>query len=249
MGIDTFNHNFYEKPEVVQDYVKNYNFIWPEEKLIFEKYKDYINGKRVLDLGIGGGRTTPTLSNLTQDYIGIDCSEKMVEACKKKYETLKFIHCDASDMSMIGDENFDFVIFSFNGIDCMSHEKRIKTLREVYRVLERSGVFVFSSHNRDDRKIVTGFNKYDWRITRNIRNILSYLKVRKYQIVTEKHAILSDPLAGFGCMTYYISKRNQVEQLENVGFRDVEMLNRKVQFVKADSIDRDSQFIHYICKK
>lgn len=249
MGIDTFNQNFYEKSHVVQDYAKNYNFIWPEEELIFEKYKDWIHGKKVLDIGTGGGRTAPVLGNLAKDYTGIDYSEEMVAVCKKKYPALKFIHCDASDMSVMANEIFDFVIFSFNGIDSMSYEKRIKTLNEVYRILKRNGIFVFSSHNRDDRKIVTAYNKYDKSIIRNIQNILSYLRVKRHQIVTDNYAILSDPLLGIGCMTYYIRKKNQVEQLENAGFMDIEILNRELQFVTADSVDRDSQFIHYIAKK
>ena len=249
MGIDTFNQNFYKKSYVAQDYVKNYNFIWPEEKLIFEKYKDWIHGKKVLDIGIGGGRTAPALSDLAKDYTGIDYSKEMVAVCKKKYSTLKFIHCDSSDMSMMDNEIFDFVIFSFNGIDSMSHEKRIKTLNEVCRILKRNGIFVFSSHNRDDRKIVTAYNQYDKRIIHNIQNILSYLKVKRHQIITDNYAILSDPLNGFRCLTYYIRKKNQVEQLENVGFTDIEILNRKLRFVTADSVDQESQFIHYIAKK
>ena len=249
MGIDTFNQDFYKKQPVADNYSKNYNFLWPEEKLIFKKYEQYIEGKTVLDIGCGGGRTAPALNDLSKYYTGIDYSNQMVEACRKKHKTLKFVHGDASDMFMMNNDQFDFVLFSFNGIDSMSHEKRIKTLKEIYRVLKRDGVFVFSSHNRDDRKIVTSFNKYDWSITRNVRNICSYMKARKHQIRSEAYTILSDPLAGFGCMTYYIRKGNQVEQLENVGFEGVEIISRKAQFVEVDSPDTDCQFFHYVCRK
>ncbi len=88
------------------------------------------------------------------------------------------MHCDASDMAVFDNACFDFVLFTFNGIDGMSHEKRIKTLKEIFRVLKYDGVFAFSTHNLDDRRHVTMYNKYDMNILNNIRNIRSYLKVR-----------------------------------------------------------------------
>jgi ubiquinone/menaquinone biosynthesis C-methylase UbiE len=248
VGIDSGNKNLYERPNTVKVYTKQ-TTIWPEEQLIFEKYETYILGKAVLDIGCGGGRTTMALKALTQDYTGTDYSEKMIEACQEQFETLKFVHCDASDMSVFNDNKYDFVLFSFNGIDCMSHGKRMKTLEEIYRVLKHDGVFAFSTHNLDDRRHVTAYDIFDINILRNIRNICSYLKVRKHQFRTETYAILSDPLAGFGHLTYFIRKSDQVKQLKDIGFRDVEILNRKYQFTEIDSLERDSNCFYYICKK
>jgi len=38
-------------------------------------------------------------------------------------------------------------------------------------------------------------------------------------------------------------------QLEENGFRGIEILNRKGQYTKVEAADRDSNFFYYVCKK
>jgi len=186
---------------------------------------------------------------LTQNYTGIDYSKGMIKACRKKFKSLEFIHCDAGNMNIFNDNSFDFVLFTFNGIDCMSHEKRIKILKEIYRVLNFNGVFVFSSHNLDDRKHIRAFNRFDINIYNNLKNFISYMKVRKHEIQKKNHAIYSDPLGGFGTLTYFIRKADQVVQLKRCGFSDVKILDCECRFVEPDSIQKDGKWFWYICKK
>jgi ubiquinone/menaquinone biosynthesis C-methylase UbiE len=254
MNIDTLNRDFYERQNIVAEYTYTENTsLWPEEEVIFERYEGHIKSKAVLDIGCGGGRTAIALRKFTSDYVGIDFSAKMIESCQEKHPNLQFIHCDASDLSQFGDLSFDFAIFSFNGMDCMSQEKRIGALREIYRVIKPGGVFAFSSHNLDDRAIVTGFDRHDIKspksIYRNARNLISYFKVRKYQVFSDTYRILSDPLAGFGHLTYYIRTKDQVKQLEDIGFTQIEILNREAKFISANGVDQDSHWLHYVCRK
>jgi ubiquinone/menaquinone biosynthesis C-methylase UbiE len=248
VDIDTLNKRFYEKPQTVMDYVRE-TPLWPEEKFIFEQHQSKIRDKSLLDIGCGGGRTTRVLRHWTSQYTGLDYSHEMIKACREKWPDLKFVHGDASVMHMFGPDQFDFVLFSFNGIDSLSHEKRIRVLQEVYRVLKPGGVFTFSSHNRDCKRIVTALDLRDLNIKNNVRNLRSYFTVRQYQVRAPTYTILSDPLAGFGCLMYYIRKFDQVKQLEAIGFRDVAIVNRKVQWVDSISLDRKSQWFHYICNK
>ncbi len=160
MGIDSFSKEQYERPDRVREF-SQWDWLWPEEQVILQKYEAHIRDRTVLDIGCGGGRTARFLGRLTKDYTGIDYSQGMVNACQETFSTLKFRHCDASDMRIFDDESFDFVLFAFNGIDCISHEKRINALKEIYRVLKYDGVFAFSTHNLDDRRLVTAFNIRD----------------------------------------------------------------------------------------
>ena len=249
MAIDSSSKSYYERPNVVQGYLNDQPWLWPEEEMILKRYEAYISGKSVLDIGCGAGRITIALKALTKDYTGIDYSEGMVNACKKRFESLKFLHCDASDMTVFDNESFDFVFFTFNGIDCMSHEKRMTILKEIYRILKYGGVFAFSTHNLDDRRHVTAFNIFDINIFKNIKNVLSYLKARKHQIRTETYALLSDPSEGFGLLTYFIRKSDQVIQLKQSGFSDVVIVNCKCRFTEIESLERDSRWFWYICKK
>jgi SAM-dependent methyltransferase len=102
----------------------------------------------ILDLGVGGGRTTPYLSEIASHYVGIDYAEEMIRVCRTKFPNLQFDVTDASDLSGFADASFDAVIFSFNGIDYLApDEKREVCLRECYRVLKKGGIFIFSTHN------------------------------------------------------------------------------------------------------
>ena len=58
-------------------------------------------------------------------------------------------------MNEFKDEEFDYIIFSFNGLDSINHEDRLKGLREIYRVLKQDCLFVFSSHNRNHRYAIS----------------------------------------------------------------------------------------------
>jgi len=102
----------------------------------------------VLDLGVGGGRTTPHLAKIASHYVGVDYSEAMIRACRRKFPDIEFLLADASDLSMFEDASFDAIVFSFNGLDSVvPNDKRSRCLRECSRVLRPAGVFVFSSHN------------------------------------------------------------------------------------------------------
>ncbi|ORA26987.1 class I SAM-dependent methyltransferase [Mycobacterium aquaticum] len=106
-----------------------------------------IPGMSILDLGVGGGRTTAYLAESAARYVGVDISEAMVRACMARYPNERFELCDASDLSRFPDEDFDAVVFSFNGIDYLTAEGRSRCLSEVARVLVAGGKFIFSSHN------------------------------------------------------------------------------------------------------
>jgi ubiquinone/menaquinone biosynthesis C-methylase UbiE len=139
------NLRTYGIPEVASFYAA-LNYLTPCEKLLFQSYiKPEMN---VLDLGVGGGRTTAYLSRIASRYVGIDYSEAMVHACNKKFPHLDFRLADASDLSSFENESFDAIVFSFNGIDSViPNEKRLRCLRECWRVLRPKGVLIFSAHN------------------------------------------------------------------------------------------------------
>lgn len=76
---------------------------------------------RMLDIGVGAGRTTHHFAPLTKEYIGVDYSKNMIKARRRKFRNypkkLTFKVADARDLKLFGDKYFDFALFSFNGID------------------------------------------------------------------------------------------------------------------------------------
>src|SRR5439155_4896171 len=64
-------------------------------------------------------------------------------------------HMDARDLGVFEKSSFDFILFSFNGLDYANHQDRKTILASIRRALRASGLFVFSAHNlaalREDR--------------------------------------------------------------------------------------------------
>jgi SAM-dependent methyltransferase len=142
---ETLNLQTYGVPEVASHYAA-LTYLTPCERLLFETYIK--PGMSVLDLGVGGGRTTSYLSRVASRYVGVDYSEAMIQACRSKFPDLDFLLADVSNLAAFDDASFDAIVFSFNGLDSVaSGERRLQCLRECRRVLRSTGVLVFSSHN------------------------------------------------------------------------------------------------------
>jgi SAM-dependent methyltransferase len=139
------NLHLVEDPAIAREYAQ-LDYLTPCERLLIETY--VAPGAEVLDLGVGGGRTTPYLLARAGRYLGVDYSPEMIRHCREKFPGVDFCQADASSMPMLGDGTFDVVFFSFNGIDWLwPSEKRWNCIRECGRLLRVGGVFVFSSHN------------------------------------------------------------------------------------------------------
>jgi len=129
----------------VASYYAAMRFISPCEKLLFDKYIPA--GSAILDLGVGGGRTTAYLAPLASRYVGVDYAEEMIRVCRGKFPDLEFRQADASDLSCFKGAEFDVVLMAFNGINSLSAEGRGRCFDECFHVLKPGGVLIFSSHN------------------------------------------------------------------------------------------------------
>jgi ubiquinone/menaquinone biosynthesis C-methylase UbiE len=247
------NKTTFARADVVE-YFQDLDALFEPEKAIFEKLLPAIRNKKILDLGIGAGRTTKYLLQISSDYTGVDYVPEFALKTSKKYPSAKILCCDARDLKEFEDNSFDFVLFSFNGLDCISGEDRLKTLKEINRVLKKGGFFMFSSHNRDYRY----FKKLPWQ--RKIQYDLNYFKfflyclyhlpahtrMKKHEIYTDDFALINDPDHRFSLLLYYISIEKQVKQLTDFGFSDIEAYDMQGKPVKSDT---SSHWIYYLAKK
>jgi ubiquinone/menaquinone biosynthesis C-methylase UbiE len=249
------NKKKYESKSVVSSYI-NMRLQNPEV-MILVKYRESIAGKHVLDVGCGSGRTTAILKNLSNGYVGLDYSLDMIESCRKRFEGVRFLHGDVRGMNEFKDEEFDYVMFSFNGLDSINHEDRLKGLREIYRVLKQDCLFVFSSHNRNHRYAISRPEiEFSMMPCRQAGNFIKYLKStcnrlrnKNYQVFEEQYAIINDVAHNYAMLTYYIDKVNQLKQLENMGFETIEMYDTYGNTLDINSDDADSAWIYYVARK
>lgn len=139
------NLQIYERQDVAAHYAA-LDYLTPCERLLFETYIP--KGSAILDVGVGGGRTTSFLANLASRYVGADYAGPMVDACRIKFPQLEFVVADAADLSMFPDASFDVAVFAFNGIDyVLPDDRRQSCLQHIHRVLKPGGCTIFSSHN------------------------------------------------------------------------------------------------------
>ncbi len=142
---NAFNLDAYSREEVVTHY-EAAEGLMPPERYLFAKYA--LPGLAILDIGVGGGRTTPHLAAQASRYLGVDYSQAMVDACRRRFPDQKFAVADATAMRDIADSSFDLTIFSFNGIDYITDDDaRVSALMEMSRVTRSNGVMIISSHN------------------------------------------------------------------------------------------------------
>ncbi len=260
-GADRQNRSIWSRSRVVEGYVRT-DTLQPPEAAILSLVGPEIAGKRILDIGVGSGRTTPFLLRLSEDYIGIDYSPQMTQRCRERYPNVQFKECDARDLSAFPSHSFDFVMFSFNGLDYIDHAGRLKVLAEVRRVLADAGIFVFSSHNRDTRirrawelshfsgtsPILTPlrFAKrailFGWGMMNSIRNT-------KNEQHNDIYALVNDECHEYSLLTYYISMQKQIEQVSAFGFTATQIYRLNGEKVDIDEQAPLDPWIYYVCRK
>jgi SAM-dependent methyltransferase len=225
-AIETLNRRAYAGRVALQTY-RQERGLSAAERAILEKIRPRLAGKRLLDIGVGGGRTTPYLLSLSSDYFAIDYSPSLVELTRSRFALDSVYCCDVRRMDRFADRSFDFVLFSFNGIDYMSHEDRLKALGEIGRVLAPGGLFLFSSHNRNLlHQPGTMANRFNRRpamrsFRRRLRALLlapRHWRMRRHEIRTDEYAIVNDSGLHYSLLTYYVSPYYQLKQFAITGF-------------------------------
>lgn len=107
---------------------------------------EFINGRDILDLGIGTGRWSREFVKLGYNVTGIDISDKMLKVARDNVLSDKFAIIN-SDMEFLPfrDEKFDM-------INCVRSVKYVKNHRgaisEMNRVLKKDGILVIEISNK-----------------------------------------------------------------------------------------------------
>ena len=253
------NQTTYAAASIVQYYAQ-LNELQPAEQMILDRLSSQLPQFKMLDIGIGAGRTTKHFHTRTAHYSGIDSSAEMIDACRKRFphvaETI-FDVCDARDMSCFDRDTFDFILFSFNGIDYVSKDDRLRILKEIFRVGKPGAIFCFSSHNLQGFENAFKFSN-QWSLnpiamyTNLVMcSILRFLNrpLNPSCIKALSYAIVKDESHNFRLDTYYSRPKDQVAQLEQY-FNNIEVYSWKndIELVtEADRAANTDMWLYYLC--
>jgi SAM-dependent methyltransferase len=252
--IATINQRNYENPALVRQYVTG--TLRPAEVVMFVKYRDEIVGRRVIDLGCGAGRVTGYLARWTPHVVGIDFSRAMIDYCTSAFPVLRFVQCDASDLSQFGDGSFDAALFTFNGIDTLSHDRRLHALAGVKRILSPRGLFIFSSHNRRFRQAHAGphlrFSRNPFTLAMNTvyfgRAVANRLKRKAFERDEPEYALINDSAHDYIMLHYYIDREGQAKQLASAGFELLETYDEDGNALSPGEDDSASCELYYVAR-
>lgn len=250
------NRDVFKLNEVVKVYQKETDLFGPEQTIL-NLFKDQWKNWRMLDIGIGTGRTTLHFAPLVKEYVGVDYSEEMVEAYKKSHPDLgthiKIQFGDARSMPEFETGYFDFVMFSFNGLDDIFHGDRVKALNEMKRVGKKGGYVFFSSHNL---QYIPNMYKirhnnsplyFAYRCYRSLRLLYHNGLPGKFRHMD--YAIFKDDVHQFKINYYYAKPAAVVAQLKDLGLKNIRVFPSKtageIDIATLDSVDGYG-WLHYL---
>jgi len=264
----------YNSKKIYNDYARR-NYLEKPEIAILDELFYQLASMDMLDMGVGGGRTTSYFAPIAKSYIGADYASQMVKVCREKFkDKYKFIESDVRSMDEFEDNSFDFVLFSFNGIDSFGHQDRLKALKEIRRVLKNNGYFCFSSHNLNWKNLHNLFsfklNDYNsknmYGITNSIKRqtYLFKIKYRAFRLaLLNKSFKMADLIArlrekDYGhiydnslngkARIYYISYHEQLRQLKRAGFIEIFSYSRNGPKTTDEEELNNGGWIYYLCK-
>lgn len=258
MNRSIFSNNLalYSRGRIARHYARRGN-LFPAEQKIIDRVTPWCVGRPILDVGVGGGRTTPHMVKLSQNYTGIDYSLKMVELCRRRFQGVRFEHADARRLDNYPEDYFAFVLFSFNGLDYVSHQDRITILGELRRILSDGGMLAFSTHNRwweggsrfDPRTILTGNPlKFISRAINYPIKVWNYSRIHHLEREEKEYSLRVGRAFNYSLLTYHIYPSIQKRQLEEMGFELLSIFDMEGNEISVN-YKNSGPWLHYLARK
>ncbi|KAA1249437.1 class I SAM-dependent methyltransferase [Mycobacterium simiae] len=180
------------------------------ERALLEPFADRWTQLRVLDLGVGTGRTWFAFGWRAGRYVGVELIPELARrAVERTQGRATVLVADAAQLPL-PDSGFDLVCFSFNGLDYADPRTRARILQEAARVLRPGGYLYFTTHS------------LEWLLARSVpdrRGELSEIeRQRLAQLRADRSAgmvVLHDDVGNGTC---YVTHDWELGELRALGF-------------------------------
>ena len=181
------------------------NLTWKKETI---NLSNILRGKRVLELGVGNGKTLISiLKQKPSNVQAIDFSIKAIDKARKIFknrECVTILKADAKKMPFL-DNSFDVVVVYYV-LNNSINKERARIMKEIYRVLKKGGTCVFEDFSVNDfrnkgkkygidnntvikkNKLICHF--FEGKEVRELFSKFSKVKIKVYQFNPIKHSNL-----------------------------------------------------------
>lgn len=133
----------YQTDSKIRTKFAHYGPYAPDENKL--KLLGNVKGKKILEIGCGGGQCSIAFAKQGAKCTGLDLSKEQLkhaeELAKKERVSVKFLKHDIQTLKGIKSKNYDIV---FSAFALQYVPDLTKCFREVYRVLKKGSIFVFS---------------------------------------------------------------------------------------------------------
>jgi SAM-dependent methyltransferase len=225
-------------------YVADYDnrVLEPAEVLLLARYREAFSG-RVLDVGCGAGRLLGYIAELGADAHGVDISQTMVEACRRRFPGADVRVGELETLSATVEGPFDLILLSDNVLDVLDDGRRRAALTAMRALLPERGLLVFSSHNlahiERPGKSIPATSAWRaraaqlanrspvWMVNATVRlprRRANRRRLAPLQYRAADHAIVNDEAHDYGLLHYYIARGDQERQLSELGYELVDVL-------------------------
>ncbi len=226
----------------------------PEVELL-RRLRPELKDMRMLDIGVGGGRTSIYFANAVKAYSAFDHAALMVATAHAYLDDQLGIDSifkgDARGMDFADDGAYDLILFCGDGIDEAPEEDRVRIFEEVQRVGREGALFFFSSRNLQSLTLRKAFGALDFLRRLRRRALMGFANRNFKRLRHQSSAVLFDASGGYRLPAYYVMPREQVRALKQIGFHDVRVFSSRTglevrDWRRWDKLIDDS--VYYLCR-
>jgi ubiquinone/menaquinone biosynthesis C-methylase UbiE len=211
------NNSKWNNQKIIKWYISRKHIQNGEKKIL--ELVDFLNIKTMLDIGVGGGRTSMYFLNLVESYLGIDIVPDFIDTLQKKYSQKQFKCMNVLDITNL-EKTYDFILFSHNGIDnLLTLEEYTKALDNMYKVCNKNGYVCFSSHNI-------------WKINQN-----------------NDFTLIECDVVGTGMKQVNTNPLFLIKLLQKNNYSSIIVIDREGKIIDINKEKTKSAWLYYLCKK
>lgn len=251
------NLKAYASKDTVRKYSQDLELQEPERRIL-SLLRSTLPQMGMLDIGVGAGRTSVHFAPLVQHYVGIDYASQMISASRSA-----LISLERKPILQVSDvralpfraNSFDLILFSYNGIDYMSREDRLRALEEVNRVGKKNSYFIFSSHNLNSTQHLFSLHLTGAFFHRELVRWL-LLRALNFSFLSKNKnldfAVINDGANRFRLRTYYVRPLFQLTELADLDFSVFHLYGlqagRDLTTSELTGTSPTDPWIYYVCK-